>query len=206
MLCAAVCHAQGDYIQGLKYIQAHADLSWVKERDPETQHWIGLFQGWAKINTCVNRLMSGDVTVLPEYVEYMEGKNEIFAELLNIVEAANRYNIDVDHILKHFESQIAVYKEPTSTDMYTQQVLPEEAARFWYKLAKYNLNKGRYSYGFKCLIDAFEKAVMLKHALLIANCVGLFERFRTHADPEIIARYDMWERNDQKDGFAICSY
>lgn len=91
--------------------------------------------------------MSGDITVLTEYVEYMEGKNEIFAELLNIVEAANRYNIDVARILKRFEPQIAVYKEPTSTDMYTQQVLPEEAARFWYKLAKYNLNKGRYSYG-----------------------------------------------------------
>jgi transcriptional regulator with XRE-family HTH domain len=203
LLCAAVCHAQGDYVKGLKYVQAHADLSWVKESDPETQHWIGLFQGWAKINTCVNRLMAGDAAVLPEYVEYMEAKNEIFAELLNVVEAANRYNLDVDHILERFEPQIAAYQEPTSTDLYTQQVLPEEAARFWYKLAKYNLIKGRYPYGFKCLIDAFERAVILKHALLIANCIGLFERFRVHADPEIIARYNMWERNDQKDGFAI---
>lgn len=99
-----------------------------------------------------------------------EGQDEIFAELLNIVEAANRYNLDADHILERFEPQIAAYQEPTSTDLNTQQVLPEKAARFWYKLAKYNLIKGRYPYGFKCLIDAFERAVMLRHALLIAYC------------------------------------
>ncbi|QNR68477.1 helix-turn-helix transcriptional regulator [Paenibacillus sp. LX16] len=208
LLCAAVCHAQGDYVQGLKYIQAHADLSWVKESDPETQHWIGLFQGWGKINTCVNRLMAGDATVLPEYVEYMEGKDEIFAELLNIVEAANRYNIDIDHILKHFEPQIATYKEPMSADMYTQQVLPEEAARFWYKLAKYNLNKGRYPYGFKCLIDALEKSDKINNAQLSHTCAGLFDRFRACADPEILDQYEklsqeVWEKNDQKDGFAF---
>jgi len=86
-----------------------------------------------------------------------------------------------------------------------QQFLLQQRARFCYKLAKYSLNKGRYPYGFKCLIDAFEKAIAINHALLISNCSGLFERFRAYADPEILSRYDMWERNDHKDGFVIGS-
>lgn len=109
----------------------------------------------------------------------------------------------MDHVLRRFEVQISAYQELPSIDVYTQQFLPQQYVRFWYKLAKYSLNKGRYPYGFKCLIDAFEKAVTINHVLLISNCAGLFERFRAYAAPEILARYDMWERNDRKDGFSI---
>ncbi|KEO78885.1 hypothetical protein EL23_10895 [Paenibacillus polymyxa] len=84
-----------------------------------------MFQHWTKINTYVNRLMFGDVSVLPDYVEYIEGKEGIFAELLNVIEAANRYYIDVDYVLERFEPQIAIYQEPSSDDTYTQQVLTE---------------------------------------------------------------------------------
>jgi hypothetical protein len=152
--------------------------------------------------------MSGDISVLPDYVEHMAAEKEIFSELINVIEVANRYNVDVDHILKRFESQIAAYQEPLSSDMYTQQVLPEEYVRFWYKMAKYSLNKGRYPYGFNCLINAFEKAVTINHVLLIANCFGLFSHFKTHAAPETHAQFqsiyeEVWERNDQKDGFLL---
>ncbi|MMZ61355.1 hypothetical protein D1872_235010 [compost metagenome] len=138
----------------------------------------------------------------------MAAEKEIFAELLNVLEVANRYNVDVDHILRRFESQIAAYQEPSSSDTYTQQVLSEEYVRFWYKMAKYSLNKGRYPYGFKCLINAFEKAVTINHVLLIANCFGLFYHFKAHAAPKTQARFqsiyeEVWEKNDQKDGFLL---
>lgn len=203
LLCAYACDARGHYEQGLKHLKAHTDLSWVKEKDPESQHWLGLFQGWAKINTYVNRLMSGDVSVLPDYVEYIAGEKEIFAELLNVVEAANNYNLDIDHILDRFEPRIAAYLEPESTDIYTQQVLPAEYARFWYKLAKYKLFRKQYPFGFKCLMDAFEKSVTINNVLLISNCSGLFEQFRDHADSETVTRFrtkflEVWERNEKR--------
>ncbi|MFK4343034.1 hypothetical protein ABH897_001645 [Paenibacillus sp. RC73] len=206
LMCAHACDAKGNHKQAIEHIQGYADLSWVKENDDESLYWKNQFQQWAKINTYVNRLMSGDISVLPDYVEHILGEKHIFAELLNVIEVANRYDIDIDHILQHFEPQIAAYRNQAYTSTLAErQVILEENVRFWYKLAKYNLNRGRYSYGFKCLIDAFEKAITLKHALLIANCVGLFERFRANAEPGILVRYNMWERNDRKDGFAICS-
>ncbi len=209
-MCANACDAKGDHKRALEHLRGYTDLSWVQETDPDSLHWKGQFQRWAKINTYVNRLMSGDVSVLPDYVEYMTGEQHIFNELLNVIEVANRYNIDVDHILQRFESQIAAYQESSSIDKYSQQFLLQQRARFWYKLAKYSLNKGRYSYGFKCLIDALEKAGTINHVLLIANCAGLFFRFKTHAASATQVQFqsiyeEVWESNDQKDGFAFGS-
>ncbi len=176
----------------------------MKEKDPDALYWKQQYQQWAKINTYVNRLMSGDVSVLSDYVEYIAGEKEILAELLNVIEVANRYNVDVDHILQRFESQIAAYQEPSSSDMYTQQVLPEEYVRFWYKMAKYSLNKGRYPYGFKCLLNAWEKAEFINKGLLSHNCAMLFERFKAYAVSETRDQLQsLWEKIDQKDGFLL---
>ncbi|WP_068497680.1 helix-turn-helix domain-containing protein [Paenibacillus kribbensis] len=204
LMCAHACDAKGSHKQALEHIQGYADLSWVKENDDESLYWKNQFQQWAKINTYVNGLMSGDISVLSDYVEYISGEQHIFNELLNIVEAANKYNIDVDHILHRFEPKIASYKEPSPVEPF----LLQQQARFWYKLAKYSLNKGRYPYGFKCLIKALEKSVTINHVLLIANCVGLFFDFKTHAAPEVQTQFqsiyrEVWKSNDKKDSFNL---
>ncbi|MFB5267700.1 transcriptional regulator [Paenibacillus enshidis] len=209
LLRAAVCDARKDYKQALQFTYAYADLSWVEETDPETVHWKGLFQHWAQVNTYVNRLMMGDISILPKYVEYIEGKKEIFSELLNIVEAANLYNIDVDHILGQFNDAILSYEQqPTSTDIYTQQVIPEQATRFWYELAKYYLSKGRYSNGFGYLFRAMEKSSEINNKTVIINCVGLYERFKKFAADEIQHQYQfyikkVWAENEKKDPIVI---
>ncbi|MDY8049639.1 helix-turn-helix transcriptional regulator [Paenibacillus polymyxa] len=208
LMCAHACDAIGDHEPALEHIRGYTDLSWVKETDSDTLHWLGEFQQWAKINTYVNRLMIGDVSALPDYVEHISGGKYIFAELLNVVEVANRYDINIDHILQRFESQIIAYRDSTYTNTAEQQVILEETIRFWYKLAKYNLLKERYLYGFKCLIEALKKAGIINHALLISNCAGLFLRFSEYADPETQAQFhsayeEVWRKNDQEDGFSF---
>ncbi|MEC0238236.1 helix-turn-helix transcriptional regulator [Paenibacillus kribbensis] len=202
LMCANACHATGDYERALEHIRGYTDLSWVREQDPDTLHWLGLFQRWAKINAYLNRLMTGDVSVLSDYVEQISGEKHVFNELLNIIEAANKYNIDVDHILHRFEPKIASYQEPSPMEPF----LLQQQARFWYKMSKYSFNKERYAYGFKCLIDALEKAVTINNVLLIANCVGLYLHFKTHAAPGVQDQFqsvyeEVWQRNDQKDSF-----
>ncbi|KJD43288.1 helix-turn-helix domain-containing protein [Paenibacillus terrae] len=204
LMCAHASDAIGDHERALEHIRCYTDLGWVKETDSDTLHWVGQFQQWAKINTYVNRLMTGDVSVLSDYAEYISGEKHIFNELLNIVEAANKYNIDVDHILHRFEPKIASYQEPSPVEPF----LLQQQARFWYKMAKYSFNKEEYSYGFKCLIDALEKSATINHVLLIANCVGLFFHFKTHAAPGVQTQFqsiyeEVWEKNDKKDGFNL---
>jgi transcriptional regulator with XRE-family HTH domain len=209
LMCANAYDAKGEHEQALEHLRGYSDLSWVKENDPDTLHWLGKFEQWAKINTCVNKLMSGDISVLPDYVDHISGEQHIFAELLNVIEVANRYNIDIDHILQNFKPQISAYRNQAYTSTLTeQQVILEETARFWYKLAKYNLFKQRYLSGFECLIEALKKAGIINHALLISNCAGLFLRFSEYAAPEMQAQFysayeEVWEKNDQEDGFSF---
>ncbi|MGG1653738.1 helix-turn-helix domain-containing protein [Paenibacillus sp. NRS-1780] len=211
LMCAHACDAKGNHKQALGHIQGYADLSWVKENDDESLYWKNQFQQWAKINTYVNKLMSGDISVLPDYVEHISGEKHIFAELLNVLEVANRYDIDIDPVLERFEPQIAAYRDPEQTNtLAEQQVILEENIRFWYKLAKYSLLKERYLYGFKCLTEALKKSGIINHALFISNCAGLFFCFSEYADPETQAQFyvaykEVWKKNDQEDGFS-CGY
>ncbi|MCC3382327.1 transcriptional regulator, partial [Paenibacillus sp. UY79] len=126
------------------------------ETDDDTQHWVNLFKSWAEGNTYVYKLLSGDISVLHDYVEYIAetvASNEQISKLLNVIIAANQYSIDVDDILKRFETEIASFsQQPSSDDMYTQQVIPDYIAWFGYELAYYYLHRGVYNDGFKHLM------------------------------------------------------
>ncbi|MGG1618029.1 helix-turn-helix domain-containing protein, partial [Paenibacillus sp. NRS-1781] len=98
LLCASVCEAQGEYQQALQYTYAYANLDWVMETDEDALRWIGLFQHWAEGNTYVNKLLSGDISVLPDYVEYIatstnKADKEMVTKLLNVMFSANRYQL-----------------------------------------------------------------------------------------------------------------
>ncbi|WDM21956.1 transcriptional regulator [Paenibacillus polymyxa] len=191
LLCASVCEARGDYQQALQYTYAYADLDWVKETDEDTRHWVNLFSQWAEGNIYVNKLLSGDVSVLPDYVEYIvatsnANENEKLSKLLNIMIAANRYEINVDDVLSRFEMDIHSFaKLPSVADMYTQQVIPDYFAWFGFEMAHYYLHRGNYTDGFKFLMNAMVKSHIINNETYFINCIGLFKRFQVHAAPAI---------------------
>lgn len=189
LLLASVWDARGDFQQALECTYAYADLSWVKETDPETLHWVELFQHWAQVNTYINKLRGGDQSVISDLVEITKGKKEIFTELLNIIEAANQYSFDIDYILDEFESQILFYERDLASDVYTRQVIPEQTARFSYELSKYYLKKAMYAEGFKYLLESMESYTAKNNSNAIIKCVGLFESFKEYARPETLIQY-----------------
>ncbi|WP_431090514.1 transcriptional regulator [Paenibacillus sp. 8b26] len=205
LLCASVCEAQGDYRQALQHTYAYADLSWVKETDEDTRHWMELFQHWAQGNIYVNKLLSGDVSVLSDYVEYIcappdKSEKELVTELLNIMMAANRYQIDVDDILQRFETEIdSITQHQPSADMYTHQVIPEQSTRFKYELAKYYLNRGTYEHGFKYLLDVLSRSFTINHEAFFIRCVRLFESFQDFADDQTYLDFESLVREGQKE-------
>ncbi|UMY55383.1 MULTISPECIES: hypothetical protein [Paenibacillus] len=211
LLCASACEAKGDYQQALQYTYAYADLGWVKETtDEATQHWIGLFQNWAECNIYVNTLLSGEISVLPDYVEYIAASkvdNEMVTKLLNLILAANRYQLDVNDILKRFEMIIDSFVQQSSSDMYTKQVIPEQYARLSYELAYYHLHRGTYDDGFKYLMYSMVSYHTLNNESYYINCIGLFEHFRTHAVPETMQKFSkfiekVWLDNVKENGTA----
>ncbi|URJ62295.1 helix-turn-helix domain-containing protein [Paenibacillus polymyxa] len=204
LLCASVYEAKGDYEQALEYTYAYANLDWVKETDEDTLHWIKQFQDWALCNTYVNKLLSGDISVLPDYVEYISVSSnttkEMVTQLLNIMMAANRFQVDVDEILKQFETEIdSITQQQPSADMYTHQVVPEQSTRFKYELAKYYLNKGNYSYGFKYLLDVLSKSLVINKEAFFISCIKLFEQFKQFADFRLCTKYESLVREGRKE-------
>ncbi|MGQ3479314.1 transcriptional regulator [Paenibacillus sp. TY11] len=215
LLCASVCDARGDYQQALQYTYAYADLDWVRETDDDTLYWVEMYQDWARCNIYVNKLLSGDVSVLSDYVEYiaetahtMEG--EKLSKLLNVMIAANRHNLDVDDVLTRFKVDIDAFTQlPISTDMYTQQVIPDYFAWFGYEMAHYYLHRVKYSDGFKCLMYAMVKSHIINNETYFINCIGLFMRFQVHANPEIKTEFSnliekVWLDNVEKNGTVNC--
>ncbi len=204
LLCASVCEAQGDYEQALQYTYAYADLDWVIEKDENTQHWVNMFKYWAKGNTYVNKLLSGDISVLHDYVEYISVSSKTTEEdrvtqLLNIMMAANRYQVDVNDILQHFEIEIGSIIQQQPVNMYTYQVVPEQTTRFKYELAKYYLNSGNYSYGFNYLLDVLSKSLANNKESFFIRCIRLFEQFKQFADVRSFAKYESLASKGQRE-------
>ncbi|MDN4090167.1 transcriptional regulator [Paenibacillus polymyxa] len=210
LLCASVCEAQGDYQQALDYTYTYDNLDWVMETDEVTLHWIGLFKHWAKANIIVNKLLSGDIKVLQDYIEYIDAaedttQDDKVIQLLNIMIAANRYNIDVSNIVKRFEAEIVSLSQHSSSDMYTQQVVPDYFAWCGYELAHYHLHRNSYDDGFKHLMYSMVSYHILNNETYFINCMGLFLHFREHATPETKANFlnlieKVWMNNVKKNG------
>ncbi|MDN4084536.1 transcriptional regulator [Paenibacillus polymyxa] len=210
LLCASVCEAQGDYQQALDYTYTYDNLGWVMETDEVTLHWIGLFKHWAKANIIVNKLLSGDIKVLQDYIEYIDAaedttQDDKVIQLLNIMIAANRYNIDVSNIVKRFEAEIVSLSQHSSSDMYTQQVVPDYFAWCGYELAHYHLHRNSYDDGFKHLMYSMVSYHILNNETYFINCMGLFLHFREHATPETKANFlnlieKVWMNNVKKNG------
>ncbi|WP_379136639.1 transcriptional regulator [Paenibacillus sp. sgz500958] len=208
---ASVCDSRGDYEQALRYNYAYADLNWVEESDEESLRWVNLFKEWAHANIFVSKLLSGDQSVLPEYVEFIgKNKDEVLTGLLNIMKAANQYNLDVDDILEHFESEINVLtdqKQSKAMGLYAKLVISERSIRFLYELAHYHLRKKVYHTGFNNLLNALGKSVIMNNETYILKCVRLFERYRVFSTEQMQQNYQALlkeeEENEKKIGVNV---
>ncbi|MGG4220359.1 transcriptional regulator [Paenibacillus jamilae] len=191
LIRAEVCDANKDYDAALQHIQRYADLRWVEEKDETTLEWKNQFKEWATANIYVNRLMSGDLGVIPDYVTYFSSKiDEILPAIDNIIEAANRYNINVDHILERFKTEIQSFlKEQNQVGVYTQQISAERFTHLSRGLAIYHLRKGRFSEGFTFLCSCLEKSIEANNRIQAIRCMRLFTHFKEHASAHTRAVY-----------------
>ncbi|AIQ66870.1 hypothetical protein [Paenibacillus graminis] len=212
LLRGSVCNARGDYEQEMQFTYAYQDLSWVKETDEDTSHWLKLYKGWAEANMYVSRLMRGDESVLADYVSYIEqNKDELLVGLLNITTAANLFDLNVDVILQYFDSEIKGYmqiKHQEAVGVYTKQVVSEQHARFLYGVAQYYLRQGLYLMGFEYLLNSLSTSSLICNETRILACVRLFEKYRALASPETQNRYqnllkEEEEEHEKKIGISV---
>lgn len=193
LLRSGVCDERGDYEQALRYVLLYSELSWVKEDSEEAHRIKEQYKMWAVANTYLYQLLSGKVEVLPDYVAYIESKeDEILPALTKILQAANQYHFNVDYILQKFQSKISSYTAiKGQSQTYHHQVGEDRYTHFLIELSSYYLNRQRYEDGLTYLLDGLAVAIDIHKDDAILKCVQSFEQFRHVASVEIQNRYNI---------------
>ncbi|WNS42597.1 helix-turn-helix transcriptional regulator [Paenibacillus sp. MMS20-IR301] len=146
LLRANVLEECGDHKAALELIPVYMDAGWIREDDEEARRIIAQYQVWGTANIYLNRLMDGQIEVLDEYVEYISVReSEIFTALSKIVQSANRYNWNVDSILRRFAAYIPYRQYSSIFGVSNKLIMNDNYTRFCKELAAYYLSRRRYN-------------------------------------------------------------
>ncbi|WP_238651225.1 helix-turn-helix domain-containing protein [Paenibacillus piscarius] len=135
----------GDYKTALEIIPLYMDHSWIREDTEEAKQITAQYTEWGIANNYLYRLMDGQYDVLDEYVEYISTQeNEIFTALFKIVQLANQYNWNVDHVIQRFADYIPYRTIYSVFGEYDRLILKKNHNQFRSELATYYLSRKRY--------------------------------------------------------------
>nr|WP_151733864.1 helix-turn-helix transcriptional regulator [Paenibacillus tengchongensis] len=200
LLRSLVYEDRRDYSTALYYVSKYADGAWIKEQDQEAKETIFMFQEWATANTYLYRVLDGQKEILDEYVEYISTKDdEIFFAVYKIVESANRYRWNVDHILDRFGVNFSYQEYSTPVN---QQMAADQYAVFLIEIAIYYLERNEYR-GIQYLFKGLEFSCKINFKDNIIKCVNLFEQYRINASEDEIKQYktlisEVYNNNEKK--------
>ncbi|OOC62174.1 helix-turn-helix transcriptional regulator [Paenibacillus ihbetae] len=184
------CAAIDDYDRALHYVSQYDYPDWIINPSEQEQKILNQFHEWATANRYLYRLLSGDREVLPEYVEYISTReDEIFIALCNIVLAANRHKMQIDHVLERFKDYIVHKAQRNKITKVNEQMTLNNYTRLLAELGIYYLNAKQYDRGLAYIVDSFEYAIRIRSDKGMLRCMGLFEQFRSFASAEIQQRY-----------------
>lgn len=201
LLQGAVLMENHNYEQALYYASLYADLSWVTIKDEADQYYKLRFERWAEANTYMYKIMSGDMSVLPSYIAFMkQNKNEVLIAIMRIMEAANRYDYDVDHVLDQFDEDI---QELLSTSSYNPLLNEFRYTKLHSELAIYYFRNNRQAKGIQATLVCLHSAVRNNSIETVIVCVGLFEKHREFASSEEIGQYQHLIEEVQKNNEEV---
>lgn len=177
-LRAKVCGQQQNYEMALHYTTLYRNLECVEDHVEEAETWINYYRERATIDTFQYQLMMGKIQVLSTYLDYISNQeSEILPALVIIVQAANKYNFEIEPILHRFQSYLLSLDVEQLMHM-SQTSLDDAYISFFIELASFYIEKGSYAEGIKCILDGLTLAIRFSQAGEIIKCVTLFEKYR----------------------------
>ncbi|CAI8947127.1 XRE family transcriptional regulator [Brevibacillus sp. IT-7CA2] len=176
LLKGAALQMQGQYAEAKKYVQGYSDLGWFQLLDDIGLKEVEKFRIWAKANLYTYSLLMGEITVLPEYLEFLSNHPvEIPAGMLTMMEAASKYDIDIENILEQYSKEIErffEFKEPVNIGRHYN---------FRYHKTVYELKRGRIHKALEEILTSLNLADQLKNHQAFKRSAALFWAHRHHA-------------------------
>ncbi|WP_051541285.1 hypothetical protein [Caldalkalibacillus mannanilyticus] len=103
---------QEQYEEAIQYVQKYIDLSWFEILDNLGKQEVEKFRYWGEANLYAFHLLMGKFEILQKYVEFLKKyPNEVLPGLLNIVEAANKHDFNIDGVLNIFSDDIKQFEK-----------------------------------------------------------------------------------------------
>lgn len=190
----------GLYDQAREYILKYSELGWFSGLDKLGWEEVERFKLFAKANLYTNDLLSGKLSVLSEYVQFLEDNpEELLPGLVTIMETASLHLVNVDDLLERFSEKIEDFGNLEDATNRTHYF------RFSYHRAVYYTKLGRYP---DCvgLILLFLTSYNTINDADFKKFVVLFEVYREYASSEQIEQYQNLckELLKHEEGISIC--
>lgn len=176
----AVCLEKRDYEQAISYTRLYADVSWVRENTPEAEKHKRQYQDWAMANAYMYNLLMGNSEVLPAYIAFLkDNEHELLTAMVRIMEAANRYQLDVDYIFETFKDQLSAHPD---NNYLSKQIKIDQYTKYLAEAAIYFFKKEQYAEGMKYIMDCLTVAHDINNYRTVVRCIKIFEQYRQHAE------------------------
>ncbi|MDH6374443.1 transcriptional regulator with XRE-family HTH domain [Paenibacillus sp. PastF-3] len=181
LLRSVVYRELGDYDRALQYVNMYMDINWIREDTEEALQHMSQCMEWARAHIYLLQILKGDITVLPDYVAYMEQREEeILSGLIKILQAANYYQFNVDDILLRFEGKILDCRDhQLEIRSYNhQQIFIDRYTNLMAEIAFYYIRRNKYEISIKYIMEGLDYSVKVNNESCIIKCVGMFEELR----------------------------
>ncbi|GAA0836922.1 hypothetical protein GCM10008915_26050 [Bifidobacterium pullorum subsp. gallinarum] len=199
LIQACIHKEQGDYDNAFFYVSLYEHPDWINKPNEEELLIIEQFREWAEANRYMYGLMSGQPNALSQYVDYVDSReNEIFLALCNIMIAANRYQLHIDHILDRYKEHLVYKTQQNQLGKVSDQVTLNRYTRLLAELGIYYLNIKQFDRGLAYILDSLEYSIRTKSDNGMLRCMGIFEQFRHFSSEDTQRRYTELVQDVQK--------
>ncbi|WP_240768182.1 transcriptional regulator [Paenibacillus amylolyticus] len=190
LMLGEACFYYEEYGEALQYVSLYTDYSWINDPSEEETVVIRQFEEWAEGNRYLYELMSGKTEVIQSYMNYIsERENEIFPALCAIVNAANRYDMNISSILEKYQSYFMYQDQSSRIGKISEQYTNDQYGTLLVGLGTYYLKHQDYNRGFELILNGLDFANKIKNKDSILECIKIFEEFRYCAVEEAKLRY-----------------
>ncbi|MGP3788176.1 helix-turn-helix domain-containing protein [Paenibacillus sp. 1A_MP2] len=205
LLLGGIHEEKRDYKTALEYLALYENQEWVVENDDEANRTKEQFREWAKANKYLYRLMSGDTSILDEYVDYISNnENEVLRALFKIVEAARFYTLNIDHVLERFRPYIMGHLQKGGTfGSYSEQIASEGFANFLADVGAYYIDNHLIEAGIIYILESLAIAAKIKNDACVVRCVSTVEKMRHKMGAQELRKYstimmEVYEENEKE--------
>ncbi|MFM9281582.1 hypothetical protein [Paenibacillus jiagnxiensis] len=195
LIRSTVCEEFQDYEGALSYVSKYEQGElWIREDDEEARRHIHQFAEWAAANRYLYRVLSGEAAALEDYADFVASRpDEIFYALGYMVKAANRFDLDIDHILERFSAYIPSIEIEGRYGPYDNSIVKEKIPQFYSDLGVYRFKRG-HDNAINLILEGLRLSVDINSVRNMVNCLTLLEMDREWANEDAKKKFKQLTR------------